>query len=363
MPTMQFSKSITETEYKVHLLQMRNYSASRKNLRSAPLYRSEYISYGTYDVAGYDWEVRCYPFHLDLDKEWIAFRLVLRSKAREDVVKATLRCQLVDVNGIFPPFGDQRATYRYTRQEELGPPILLVTHEQVMRMGLLHNDSLTMQCAISVQRILRKEAASVHLSAGLPSTDLPGQLSELLESHKGADIRLVVSGESFMAHKIILAARSPVFMAEFFGPMKESSSGVVEIKDMEPAAFKAMLQFIYTDTWPELAQQRTSVMRREESIAIVQHLLSAADRFGLDRLKLMCEDELCIIGIDAGMVATNLALAEQHNCYRLKNRCIDFIVDSPANLEAVIASEGYKSLVSSCPFPMSELLMAAVHRW
>lgn len=157
-----------------------------------------------------------------------------------------------------------------------------------------------------------------------------------------------------MAHKIILAARSPIFMAEFFGPpMKESSSGVVDIKGIEPAAFKAMLHFNYTDTCPELAQQHGSDIGRQESMAIA-HLLSAADRFGLDRLKLMCEDKLCS-GINVGMVATNLALAEQHSCSRLKTRCIKFIVDSPANLEAVLATEGYKHLVANCPFPMTEL--------
>jgi hypothetical protein len=35
-------------------------------------------------------------------------------------------------------------------------------------------------------------------------------------------------------------------MAEFFGPMKESSCDIVEIQGVEPEAFKAMLHFIYT---------------------------------------------------------------------------------------------------------------------
>lgn len=359
---MQFSKDLTETEYKVHLVKIDKYSVNKEYLRSAPLYKSEYISYGTFDAAGYDWEVRYYPFHPDLSKEWIAIRLGLRSKVCRNGLKATLRCQLVDVTGVLPPFGDQRATYRYTKQEELGPPILLLTHEDLLKLGYLKNDSLAVECAISVWRSPRGAGANVHPSAGLPSTDLHQQLGELLQSHKGADITLFVSGESFMAHKIILAARSPIFMAEFFGsPMKESRSGVVDINGIEPAAFKAMLHFIYTDTCPELAQHHGSDIGRQESMAIAQHLLSAADRFGLDRLKLMCEDKLCS-DINVGMVATNLALAEQHSCCRLKTSCIKFIVDSPANLEAVLATEGYKHLVANCPFPMTELLRSAVEK-
>uniref|UniRef100_K3Y1P9 BPM/SPOP BACK domain-containing protein n=1 Tax=Setaria italica TaxID=4555 RepID=K3Y1P9_SETIT len=119
--------------------------------------------------------------------------------------------------------------------------------------------------------------------------------------------------------------------------------------------FKAMLHFIYTDTCPELAPQHIGDIGREESMAMAQHLLSAADRFGLTRLKLMCQEKLCS-GID---------VAEQHSCSLLKTRCVKFIFDSPVNLEAVIATEateGHKHLVASCPFPMSELLRAAVGR-
>ena len=51
----------------------------------------------------------------------------------------------------------------------------------------------------------------------MPSSNLPQHLGQLLESHAGADVTFAVSGESFAAHKSILAARSPVFRAEFFG--------------------------------------------------------------------------------------------------------------------------------------------------
>lgn len=44
-----------------------------------------------------------------------------------------------------------------------------------------------------------------------------------------------------------------------------------------------------------------------------QHLLEAADRYGMHRLKLICEDRLCQY-IDVNTVATTLALAEQHHC-------------------------------------------------
>ena len=83
----------------------------------------------------------------------------------------------------------------------------------------------------------------------MPSSNLPQHLGQLLESHAGADVTFAVSGESFAAHKNILAARSPVFWAEFFGEMEEKTSRRVESQEMEPSVFGALLRFIYTPMW------------------------------------------------------------------------------------------------------------------
>ena len=43
------------------------------------------------------------------------------------------------------------------------------------------------------------------------------------------------------AHKIVLAARSPVFQAMFFGPCKESNT-VIEVQDAESQYFELFLR-------------------------------------------------------------------------------------------------------------------------
>jgi speckle-type POZ protein len=82
------------------------------------------------------------------------------------------------------------------------------------------------------------------------------------------------------------------------------------------------------------------------------------NRYGLDRLKLICEGKLSGV-IDIDTVATTLALAEQHNCPLLKNKCVDFIARSPETLDAVLATEGYRQLEMSCPQVLAELLRVA----
>jgi speckle-type POZ protein len=107
-----------------------------------------------------------------------------------------------------------------------------------------------------------------------PPSDLHQHLGELLQSQEGADVTFHVSGESFAAHKALLAARSPVFKAKFFGGMEETSSDSVVIEDMEPVVFKSMLHFIYTDMAPELDGDQEP----QAAATMAQHLLAAADR-------------------------------------------------------------------------------------
>lgn len=120
----------------------------------------------------------------------------------------------------------------------------------------------------------------------VPPPDMHRHFEHLLLSGEGADVTLEVDGGTFRAHRSILAARSPVFKAELFSPMEErTASTCVRIKDIEPRVFTVLLYFIYTDSLPDIAEG--------ETMAVAQHLLVAADRYSLERLKLMCEDKLC----------------------------------------------------------------------
>ena len=216
------------------------------------------------------------------------------------------------------------------------------------------DDTLTLQCTVTVLKE-PVQFIPVQKVVAPPSPNLHLHLGELLESERGADVTFVVGDESFAAHKDILAARSPVFKAQFFGDMKEKCTRRVEIKDMEAEVFRAMLHFIYTDTVPVLDQLF------ETMPTMAMHLVAAADRYGLDRLRLICEMKL-IEGITVGTAATTLALAEQHNFSQLKSDCVEFIVCSPAVLEGVLATEGYKHLQASCPWVLADLLKFACGR-
>nr|CAB3468694.1 unnamed protein product [Digitaria exilis] len=112
---------------------------------------------------------------------------------------------------------------------------------------------------------------------------------------------------------------------------------------MEPDVFRAMLRFIYTD---DVAAAELDVS------SMAEHLLAAADRYGLDRLKVTCERKLSAC-IDVDTAATTLTLAEQHGCSLLKATC----VERRSTLSC--RQKGYKHLAASCPLVLAELLKAA----
>nr|KYP56317.1 Speckle-type POZ protein-like A [Cajanus cajan] len=139
----------------------------------------------------------------------------------------------------------------------------------------------------------------------------------LLENEEGSDVTFPVGGERFHVHKLVLAARSTAFETEFFNGMEEDDRDIV-VSDMEPKVFKALLHFIYRSSLSFLPSVSESFAAK---------LLAVAEKYGLPRLKLMCECVLCKdISID--YVAYILALADHYQAIELKSICLQFFAEN-----------------------------------
>lgn len=75
---------------------------------------------------------------------------------------------------------------------------------------------------------------------------LSEDIGALYLSDDYSDVTLVVCGQRFNAHRVILAARSQYFRALLFGGLKESMQDEIEIKGTTLPAFKGLLKYIYT---------------------------------------------------------------------------------------------------------------------
>jgi speckle-type POZ protein len=181
----------------------------------------------------------------------------------------------------------------------------------------------------------------------VPPSDIAKHFGTLLDTADGTDVAFTIDSETFHAHRAVLAARFPVFRAELLGSMAEATMSYITVHDITPSTFKVMLQFMYTDSLPgddELGDAPTEML---------EHLLAAADRYALDRLKLLCAQKLWN-SVSVDTVATTLACAEMYSCPELKQRCIGFFaVDK--NFKEAVLTEGFVKLVQLFPSIILEL--------
>lgn len=109
------------------------------------------------------------------------------------------------------------------------------------RVALETSDYLKDDCLIirGIVGVVKSQTEGPKLyNIPVPPSDMGQQFGKLLECKKGSDVSFEVDGEIFAAHKLVLAARSPVFKAQLFGPMKEKSMQCIKVEDMEAPVFK-----------------------------------------------------------------------------------------------------------------------------
>jgi speckle-type POZ protein len=123
--------------------------------------------------------------------------------------------------------------------------------------------------------------------------------------------------------------------------MVEATMPSIPLQEITPATFRIMLRFMYTDALPGDDEFGDSPFEMK------QNLLAAADRYALERLKLMCSQKL-LEDVSVDTVATILACAETHSCLELKSKCFDFIAEEE-NFKKAVLTDSFVQLVLKFP--------------
>jgi hypothetical protein len=113
------------------------------------------------------------------------------------------------------------------------------------------------------------------------------------DSQHHVDVEFAVKDQRFSAHQAILAARSPVFAAEFTKekPGRKDDEGplqIIRIDDVEPESVEQFLHFLYT------GEPVLSSLANEE-------LLKLAERYELKTLIDLCRTALTNIDVQQMM--------------------------------------------------------------
>ncbi|XP_014237850.1 uncharacterized protein LOC106659688 [Trichogramma pretiosum] len=128
-----------------------------------------------------------------------------------------------------------------------------------------------------------------------------------------SDVKLRSScGKEIPAHRVVLAAASPVFKAMFSHDMVENKSQSVDMNDISYDAVVEMLRYIYTG----------SVKTQEFSLTT--EVLTAADKYQLDDLKNKCE-QILISTLSTENAINVLKVADKYNLSLMKRKVVDFV--------------------------------------
>ncbi|XP_046982216.1 ankyrin-1-like [Schistocerca americana] len=136
-------------------------------------------------------------------------------------------------------------------------------------------------------------------------------LARLLDSGVGAVVWLVAGDTRLVAHRAVLAARSPVLAAMLRDDSPEASSGRISISDVEGPVLRQLVAYMYTLRAPQLPD-------------VTPQLAAAADRYGLPALKAACEQQLAA-QLSAGTAAAAAVLAVRRTSDSLRQAVADFV--------------------------------------
>ncbi|CAK6448896.1 unnamed protein product [Pipistrellus nathusii] len=313
------------------------------NFSICPQEMGEFIQSSTFSSEANDqlkWCLRVYPKGKNEEsKDYVSLYLILLSCPKSELWAKFKMSILNDKGEETRNFKSPKAN-RFVQGKDWG------YKKFILRDVLLNedyrfvpDDKLTLFCEVNmVQDSVTISGQNHRKMVKVPECQLANELGGLWENSWFTDCCFCVAGQEFQAHKAILAARSPVFRAMFGHVMQESITNRVEIIDMEPGVFKDMMCFIYMGKAPNLDK-------------MADGLLAAADKYALERLKVMCEEVLSS-QLSVENAAEMLTLADFHSADQLKTQAVDFI---NSHAEDVMETEGWQAMVASNPSLVTEL--------
>lgn len=289
------------------------------------------------------WCLRVNPKGLDEEsKDYLSLYLLLVACNKQEV-RAKFKFSILNAKREETKAMESQRAYRFVQGKDWGFKKFIRRDFLLDEAnGLLPDDKLTLYCEVSVVAdSVNVYGQSNQVQFRVPECRLSDDLGQLFESQRFSDVTLAVGGREFQAHKALLAARSPVFAAMFEHEMEERRHNRVEIKDVDHEVLREMLRFLYTGKTNNLDK-------------MADDLLAAADKYAMERLKVMCEEALCA-SLNVDNAAEVLILADLHSAEQLKAQAVDFV-----NIHAteVMETPGWKSMISTHPHLIAEAFRA-----
>lgn len=168
-------------------------------------------------------------------------------------------------------------------------------------------------------------------------SEMSSGLGSMLQSEKHTDVNIIVDGQVFHCHKVVLGSISPYFDAMFSHDFTELRNNKVTLHDIDAKTFSYVLDYIYCGK-DVITDDNADLLLNAASLLQVRFLLSRSEEYLVDKVY----DDNCV----------NLwKLAKMHNCVKLMEKTHSVMLEAFQSLpwedlQSLDASE-LISLVSS----------------
>lgn len=161
-------------------------------------------------------------------------------------------------------------------------------------------------------------------------------------SHELSDIIIAIDDVELPAHKIILAAQSPVFLKMFSTDTNGSVTvSRITLQEINVLTMKEILIYLYTGN---------TKAKSDNHIAL--KLLAIADKYQIINLKKICELTL-FKNLQINNAISTFEAADNNNALELRQKIIDFMVK---NIDEIFAHADFDKLRDKKPEIMLEFI-------
>ncbi|CAE7336025.1 BTB/POZ and MATH domain-containing protein 2 [Symbiodinium microadriaticum] len=226
-----------------------------------------------------------------------------------------------------------------------------LSHEELLQSEWVVDDTLTAKFELEVRPDQLPKCQRLSFAVEVPETTMSQDTQALLEEGTCSDVEIVVQGEVIHAHSQILSARSEVFRKQLTSGMQEEVSKVIRIEDCDAVTFRAFLQFLYTDSLPDVkklvADSSTASGSAESGVTLsqTQALLQVSHKYQVLRLQRWCEWKL-YQQITTSEVCNILRQAHLIQARQLEKACLEFM---KTNMSQVLKLPAYAELIKKWP--------------
>lgn len=290
------------------------------------------------DECKYEWELELYPKGRTENNSYISIYLhnLTSGKVIHTVVTFSILSSDDSVAFVAGPFSNVFTNFGYWGLLRWIHESLIIDHNNIVS----RDEKFTIMCKIitSKNEVMLQQAETEDKKNSF-SLNQFGRYEDLLNNKELSDITVTAEGKNFYLHKCILRSSCDVFDVMLKNDMKEKNQNLVEIEDIKYDILQELFRFIYSGK-----------VNNIETIA--GELLTAAEKYGVQDLKALCEETISTI-LSKDNVIDYLNLAIMNNSEKCKLNAIDLI---SLHLECLIENPEFEEFGKKHPEELFKIL-------